>query len=197
MDGITDFVENASACLDANNADTKYDGISDGEEDLYFHGAVDPGETDPSDPDTDGDNVQDCTEKGVIYALEDPDVQGALQGADEALFQPDLEPLTLTDTSEPGSDEDGMTDGQEYANANGVLDPGETNHIAFLFVDQNGLCDNNTPCMTYIQGVVEQAGFGASFLIAEGDYDEFIIVDKPGSPKNRYWLMVNRNPPEP
>ncbi len=51
---------------------------------------------------------------------------------DGSLFQPDLDPLTLTDPADPDSDMDGMTDGQEDANVNGVLDPGETDPIAYL-----------------------------------------------------------------
>jgi uncharacterized OB-fold protein len=45
---------------------------------------------------------------------------------DVAVFQPDLDPLTRTDPFDPDSDNDGLADGQEDANRNGRIDPGET-----------------------------------------------------------------------
>ncbi len=86
LDGITDNVENASACLYANDANTDDDGIP-GEEDLNFNGGVDPGETDPRDADTVGDNTRDGAEKGVVQAVAEPDGQGALPGADEDMLE--------------------------------------------------------------------------------------------------------------
>ncbi len=64
----------------------------------------------------------------------------------------------MTDPVDPDSDLDGMTDGEEDVNSNGVEDKGETDPIAFLFVEQTGVCDSNEPCRARIHAAVDQAG---------------------------------------
>ncbi len=119
-DGIANSVEEASGCLDPNDADTDNDGILDGVEDVNHDGIVGANETDPCNIDTDGDGIQDGTELG--YTLNDigPDT-------DTNVFQPDLDPSTVTDPLNADTDGDGFTDGQEDKNANGRVDPGEKN----------------------------------------------------------------------
>jgi hypothetical protein len=78
-DGILDAVEYASSCLDANDADSDNDGIVDGQEDKDSDGIFDPGETDPCDLDTDGDQMPDGWE--VQYNL-NPLVDDASEDAD-------------------------------------------------------------------------------------------------------------------
>jgi hypothetical protein len=72
------------------DSDSDDDGIPDDMEDSNNNGVVDPGETDPFNPDTDGDGVQDGTESG--YTLNDigPDT-------DLNIFQPDTNPGSTTD----------------------------------------------------------------------------------------------------
>jgi uncharacterized protein (TIGR03382 family) len=68
-DGLPDAVEDADGDgvvdpgeTDPANPDTDGDGLSDGEEDVNKNGTVDPGETDPRDPDTDDGGVSDGDE---------------------------------------------------------------------------------------------------------------------------------------
>jgi hypothetical protein len=102
------------------DADTDDDGIPNNVEDENENGIVDTDETDPNNPDTDGDGIQDGTELG--YTLDDigPDT-------DTNIFQPDLDPLTTTDPLLRDSDGDGYSDGDEDKNHNGKVDAGESN----------------------------------------------------------------------
>jgi len=43
-----------------------------------------------------------------------------------AIFQPDQDPKTTTNPLDADTDDDGRLDGQEDANHNGHMDPGET-----------------------------------------------------------------------
>ena len=118
-DGIPDVVENASDCLDANDADTDDDCIPDGVEDANHNGSLDPNETDPCDRDTDEDGIQDGTELG--YALSD-----ANPDTNPSIFQPDLDNTTTTNPRDEDTDGDGLFDGEEDINHNGRVDSGET-----------------------------------------------------------------------
>jgi hypothetical protein len=69
--------------------------------------------------DTDGDGIQDGTEQGYTLIEIDEDT-------DTGIFQPDLDPLTMTDPLKADTDGDGKTDGQEDINHNGRVDSGET-----------------------------------------------------------------------
>ncbi len=98
--------------------DSDDDGILDVAEDANHNGMVDSGETDPKNPDTDGDGIQDGTELGQTSEDIEP-------GTNTAFFQPDLDPSTKTDPLNPDTDGDGIKDGIEDANQNGRVDPGE------------------------------------------------------------------------
>ena len=99
--------------------DSDEDGILDVSEDANHNGMVDSDETDPNNPDTDGDGIQDGTELGYTSADIEP-------GTDTAFFQPDLDPATKTDPLNADTDGDRLNDGHEDANHNGRIDPGET-----------------------------------------------------------------------
>ena len=118
-DGIKDAAENASACLDADDADTDDDGIADGEEDTNFNCIRESKETDPCESDTDRDGIQDGTERGYTVSVIGPDT-------DTAIFQPDLDPTTTSNPLDDDSDNDGLSDGEEDLNHNGRVDAGET-----------------------------------------------------------------------
>jgi len=90
-DGISDAVENAVACLDANDADRDDDGILDGNEDANHDGVVDVGETDPCEEDTDNDGLLDGTEIGLTAP------QGS--GTDLGVFIADADPTIPTMTA--------------------------------------------------------------------------------------------------
>ncbi|MFH1812232.1 MAG: adventurous gliding motility lipoprotein CglD [Pseudomonadota bacterium] len=144
-DGLNDDIENAIACLDANNADSDGDGLPDGVEDSSHDGRVQPGETDPCDvdsdcdglvdgasygaytgevtvgtqptnPDTDGDGLGDGLEVGITGGAIPP-------GTDPTCgFVADSDPLTNTNPNSADSDNDGVPDGAEDANQNGRVD---------------------------------------------------------------------------
>ncbi|MFZ2808072.1 MAG: BACON domain-containing carbohydrate-binding protein [Desulfosalsimonadaceae bacterium] len=124
-DGLLDEIETAT-CTNPNDVDTDDDGISDGVEDANHDGAVDFGETDPCNLDTDGDGIQDGTESGVMSPVVDPDGEGPIRGTDTGIFVPDADPATTTNPLISDSDGDGLKDGQEDANHNGMIDPGES-----------------------------------------------------------------------
>ena len=121
-DGIVDTVENASVCLDPNDADTDDDCIPDGVEDKNLNGVRDFYETDPCIRDTDEDGLQDGTELGYTLSDANPDTN-------PSIFQPDLDPSTATDPLDDDSDNDGLLDGEEDANHNGRVDSGETDPV--------------------------------------------------------------------
>ncbi len=113
-DGLSDAVEDASSCLDMNDADTDDDGILDGEEDSNHNGAVDENETDPCNPDSDDDGLQDGTELGYTMADIGPDTN-------IMIFEPDPNPSTTTDPLNPDTDGDGTLDGDEKEGQVGFL----------------------------------------------------------------------------
>src|SRR5262249_9597038 len=83
----------------------------------------------PCSPDTDGDQVQDGTERGITQGAPDPDGAGPQLGTNPAVFVPDLDPTTLTNPLDVDTDHDGMKDGQEDANRKGRLDSGEVDPL--------------------------------------------------------------------
>jgi hypothetical protein len=103
-------------------ADSDEDGILDVMEDANHNGVVDVGETDPENPDSDGDFIQDGTELRVTPSDIEPDT-------DTTLFKPDLDPTTGTDPLNPDTDGDGSKDGEEDSNHNGRVDPGESDPL--------------------------------------------------------------------
>ncbi|NDC78818.1 MAG: carboxypeptidase regulatory-like domain-containing protein, partial [Chitinophagia bacterium] len=114
-DGIPDIVEDTNANgivdpgeTDPNNPDTDGDGIDDGIEDADRDGTLDPGETDPLDTDSDGDGIDD--------GVEDANQDGIVD-------------MGETDPRDVDTDNDGISDGVEDANQNGQFDPGETDPL--------------------------------------------------------------------
>ncbi len=111
-----DLVAHTLMIIEVSDADTDEDGLSDLTEDPNNNDVVDPGETDPTRPDTDGDGLLDGTE-----------VNGGLPGDPNS---------SVTNPLNPDSDGDGLCDGPltvvgtcvggEDINGNGVIDPGET-----------------------------------------------------------------------
>jgi len=126
-DGIGDAVEVLVAGTNPMDMDSDDDGLCDGHkppvctsEDGNNNGIVDPGETDPTNPDTDGDGLGDALERGLT-APETPDTDISSPN-----WQPDSDPSTTTDPTKPDSDGDGLADGVEDADHDGQKDPGET-----------------------------------------------------------------------
>ena len=78
-----------------------------------------------------------ANQNGVV----DPDEEGPLLGTNIDLFIADADPLTTTDPTDPDSDGDGFSDGEEDPNMNGPIDPGESN-------PNSGLEATNMPFQT-------------------------------------------------
>jgi hypothetical protein len=121
-DGLYDELD-VTCPFDADcDDDGLIDGARSGSEDLNEDGDLDPGETDPTNPDTDGDGLPDGLEKGLT-APENP----AATDLGAGYFVADADPSTTTDPSNADTDGDGMLDGEEDANHNGRVDAGESN----------------------------------------------------------------------
>jgi len=122
-DGLDDGTEIAGP-TDALDADSDDDGLGDGSE-------ADAG-LDPFDPDSDGDGLDDGLELGLTAGIEGGTSGGSgvpFDGTDPAVFVPDGDPTTTTLALDPDSDGDGLDDGTEDADRDGVRDPDETDPI--------------------------------------------------------------------
>ncbi|MDK2373278.1 MAG: hypothetical protein QI197_07885, partial [Candidatus Korarchaeota archaeon] len=102
---------------DPTLVDSDSDGLSDGAEDVNNNGAVDPGESDPNDPDTDNDFVVDGSDTDPLVA-EDTDNDG-LRNWMEKYF-------TSTDPNNSDTDGDGLADGYVDADVSGTFSAGDT-----------------------------------------------------------------------
>jgi hypothetical protein len=167
-DGLTDVLEALLGTSDAL-VDSDGDGLCDGpvtvagctgSEDANGDGVVNPGETNPADPDTDCDAVDDGAELagGTSPLLADSDgdlvpdgvelgrtahVAGALCGTAASL---DADSATTTDPTVFDSDGDGLGDGLEDLDRNGALaaaNPGGIQETApnLADTDTDGLTD--------------------------------------------------------
>ncbi|MFH1156324.1 MAG: chitobiase/beta-hexosaminidase C-terminal domain-containing protein [Pseudomonadota bacterium] len=118
-DGIPNGDEGLTGdCPSADDSDGDDDGLIDGLEDLNHNGIVDPGETDPCNPDTDGDGIMDGAELGLTM----DDIWG---DTNPAAFVPSADPTIVTDPLNEDSDGDGYYDGEEMfwgTNPNDSLD---------------------------------------------------------------------------
>lgn len=140
---------------DPLNPDTDGGGRPDGLEDINRNGRIDIGETDPNNPaddniividpsqDSDGDGVPDAIEVQfrTNYLSPDSDNDGIndyievgapatiIQGNPLYLKPPDTDGDGIIDALDRDSDNDGLLDGEEDRNGNGVVDPGETDRL--------------------------------------------------------------------
>ena len=106
------------------DADTDDDGISDGEE---VNAGDDGFVTDPLVSDTDGDGLPDGLEtSSSVVQGGASDAAGVLYAGTDFSFVPDLDLTTSTDPTNADTDDDTVPDGEEDANRNGRVDPGET-----------------------------------------------------------------------
>lgn len=124
-DGLFDKFE-AGSCPGVSDADSDDDGLSDGAEDVNLDGVINATETNPCVTDTDGDGVQDGTERSITTPVADPDGAGPLLGTDPGSFVPDADPATTTSATIADTDGDGANDGAEDLNHNGAFEPGES-----------------------------------------------------------------------
>jgi outer membrane protein OmpA-like peptidoglycan-associated protein len=142
---------------DPLDADTDDDGLLDGNE----RNAA--GSTSPVDADSDDDGLLDGLERG-LNAPEDP------AATDPDIFEPDLEPGTVTNPLQRDTDGDGLIDGVEDANQNGSVDVGETNPGVFDS-DADGMDD---AWERFFGAAGTGCPVGSTFLdgtVADGDDD--------------------------
>lgn len=142
----------ASSKTNPTSADTDADCIPDGLEDANKNGRVDPGETDPTDPDSDRDGIPDGTEDANCNGLKDTGETGAATAdSDSDGINDRIErDVTGTDPLNPDSDNDGIPDGNEDLNQNGVVDPGETNpNQPDMDSDGDGISDAKETALGY------------------------------------------------
>ncbi|MCB9546386.1 MAG: hypothetical protein H6706_11085 [Myxococcales bacterium] len=141
-DGLPDGVEvNGSNPTDPNDFDSDNDGLPDGTEDANHDGNFDEGtETDPNNPDTDGGGESDGSEvEGGRNPIDDPS-DDVRQDRDGDGIDDLTEVRTGTDPDNPDTDGDGLGDGEEDRNFNGMVDPGETDPRDPDF-DDDGILD--------------------------------------------------------
>jgi uncharacterized repeat protein (TIGR01451 family) len=119
----------SSTTTDPFDVDTDDGGVPDGAEDLNHNGRIDPGETDPNnkaddkpETDTDGDGISDS-----------------------------IETISGTSPTDDDTDDDGLLDGTEDADHDGVVDPGETDPRK-ADTDGDGLQDGTELGLTAPQG---------------------------------------------
>jgi hypothetical protein len=97
--------------------DSDSDGVMDGDEPQFA-----------LEPDRDHDGLQDGTELGKTQGVASLSYDGVtIKGTDMSLFQPDMDPSTVTNPNNPDTDGDGLVDGNvngqgEDLNCNGRFD---------------------------------------------------------------------------
>ncbi|MFH1242584.1 MAG: DUF1566 domain-containing protein [Pseudomonadota bacterium] len=82
----------------------------------------------------------------------------------------------------------GLSPGTTYhvrAYATNSVGPGYGSDVSFttsyastLYVSISGDCGDKTPCYTFIQNAIDEAATGSGILIAQGTYDESIVLDE-------------------
>lgn len=149
-DGLPDDVD-----ANPDNPDADNDGLMDGEEDTNMNGMVDEGETDPENDDTDGDLIVDGVDKcplimNVGGVQTDSDMDGIGDECDDDddndMIPDTIETMvTMTDPTKVSTDNDGLSDGEEDKNQDGILDDDETDPLD-EDTDDDGLLDHVDPC---------------------------------------------------
>jgi len=169
-DGIEDANQNGlsgSGETDPLDNDTDGDGLLDGLEDLNHDGVVNASESNPLDADSDDDGIDDSDESvmGLNKIMYDTDgdllndgqengrnmpvapgtsnVRGvSYQGTNMTNWKFDANPATKTDPLDADSDDDGIGDGTEDKDSDGLVDASETNP-ADADHDDDGILDGN------------------------------------------------------
>ncbi len=137
--------------------------------------------TDPLTWDSDYDSLSDGLEDGIDQIVWDGDLDGDgnpdVRGTDPAVFSPDAHPSSVTDPLDQDSDDDGISDGTEDANANGMKDVSETDG-ADPDTDEDGLPDGLEIGLTF--GTLDTDG---NVFIADSDpgtTTDPILIDTDG-----------------
>lgn len=166
-DGLLDSVEDVDADgtfepelgeTNPDSADTDGDGLDDGAEDADRDGFLDDGETDPRRVDTDDDGLSDPVERDAGLDPNDPDTDGDRLG--DALEHES----GRTDPNDPDTDGDGLLDGDEDRDADGIVDPDETDPT-LVDSDGDGVSDDDETlalaCSTRLEPSIAPLGLTA------------------------------------
>ena len=201
-DGLSDDLE-AIYGTDVKDKDTDNDGLLDGVEDANHNGIKDPGETNALDADTDDDGISDGEE--IILSLDNlnPDsdndylndgleigrnkpVPGGISEGEGKVYYgtaagwtPDSDPSTKTDSGNPDTDNDGLIDGKEDANQNGLVDKTESDP------NKSDTDDDGSPDGVDCNNIDPSIHPGAAEIPADGvdqdcDGKELCYVDSDG-----------------
>jgi hypothetical protein len=173
-DGLPDVVEDARG-IDPRDADVDDDGVADGAEIFPFEDTDGDGLVNVLDADADNDGLLDGTELGVTEEVADPDGDdGDLAGTDTSRgsFRVDDDPTTTTKPHIADTDGDGLLDGIEDLNRDGVyavgeeLDPNDPDD-AFdpIDTDGDGVADTSLATGDDGDGVAQPA----ELVDADGD----------------------------
>ncbi|MFO7669784.1 MAG: hypothetical protein R6W31_09010 [Bacteroidales bacterium] len=164
-DGIINTVE-ISIGTDPYDSDTDNDGLLDGTEDVNQDGFLSASESDPRDADTDDDGINDGEEVAFSLNKRNPDTDGdgltdgleigrttGIPGGTSggtgvaylgtsATWSGDADAATKTDPLDADTDNDGISDGGEDKDRDGVKDAAETNPLD-ADSDDDGLKDGD------------------------------------------------------
>jgi hypothetical protein len=131
FDGISNTEEQYYG-LDANDNDSDDDGVRDGSEKQWKTDFDGDGLINAKDPDSDNDGLSDGTEMGITEPqpgsslIKGTDTTKTFPGSTRKTFIPDIDPDTKTDMLNNDTDGDGLLDGWDDANRNGILNDNET-----------------------------------------------------------------------
>ncbi|MCO4748063.1 MAG: hypothetical protein KC912_24935, partial [Proteobacteria bacterium] len=145
-DGLIDRDEINTYGTDWEDGDSDDDGLTDSEEIFGPDGTLGTGdETNPLDPDTDGDGLCDDVRADNEHPLGSGVLEGDSDGDGNVLDPADSciggEATGGTDPNDVDSDDDGLTDREEDADGDGSVDAGETDPLD-PDTDADGICDD-------------------------------------------------------
>lgn len=129
------------------DADTDDDGLADGNEDLDGNGFIGGMETDALNSDTDSDGLNDGLEKGTTSSLSSGTSDGAyalnrVSYLGTTGWTPDADEGSVTDAKDSDTDNDGILDGIEDADHDGLQDVSETDPLD-ADTDDDGISDGD------------------------------------------------------
>jgi len=159
------------------------DGLSDEVEDADGDGIVDANETDPDDPDTDGDGLDHGlgARTGTNPITADSDGDGLDDGREDRNRDGNLD-RGETDPRSADSDGDGLSDGAEDSDGDGRVNPGETDPLR-PDTDGDGLTDGLDPHPTIPETDVDAGAVDAGVMDG-GSPDSTMPIGGQNVPKD-------------
>jgi clumping factor A len=177
-DGLSDPTEDGLGS-DPNDGDTDNDGVRDGDEANPGDDTDGDGPINVLDPDSDGDELGDGTERGSQCT--DPATDRSKQ-----LCTPDGDRgATTTSMVNPDTDFGGVPDGIEDTDRDGTIDGGERNPNDPRDDNPMVIIDAGVPDAGPIEPI--DAGFGNDNIIAGGGCD--CSVQQDASQNASWWLL--------